>query len=278
MNSRSLLNIFLLLVLGGLISFFMLDNEAPVVSNKLTTLQPNDISRITIPREDRVDIILSKNSNSPNESEWYMLQPYAIKAHAFRVNTLLKLSQATTHKNYATNDLNLADYGLDTPRARIIFNDTEILFGKTNPLNNKRYLLCNNTLSLINDDTYPLVSAEPASLVDLHLLDSKNIQSIETADWHIFKNSSNHWDSNSQFSADQLQTLLENWQHAQAFAVHKYMPRKKLGNIVLTIDEQKMHFEISDDDPWLILARPDMGIEYHLDKALKNSLLGIPDA
>lgn len=282
MNSRSMLNIFLLLVLGSLIGFFIMDDEPPIPISRLTSLELNEITRITIPRDGRPDIVISntrtaQNDNN-NESVWRMQQPYAIKAHAFRVNTLLKLSQAITDNNYATSDLNLADYGLDNPRARIIFNNTEIRFGKSNPLNNKRYLLSNNRLSLLADEIYPLVSAEAASFVDLYLLDNKTIQSIATPDWHIFKNAEKKWASTNSLSADQIQTLLENWQHAQAFAVHRYMQRKQLGNIVLTIDEQKIHFEISDDDPWLILARPDLGIEYHLDKALKNSLLGIPDA
>jgi len=277
-NSRSLINIFLLLLLLAVYVIFSAEDNTQTPVERMSQLQLDEINLIRIPRDDNNDIVIEKISDASGNESWQMQQPYAIKAHAFRVNTLLKLSQLPVEQSWPVDQLNLANYGLQPPRARIQFNQQEIAFGKTSPLNNKRYLLHNNTISLHADETYPLVSAQPASLVDLYLLQQREPLEISSPQLQLYQNDAGHWQSNKKLTADQIQTILQNWKGAQAFAVHTYMPRKQLGKITIQLAQQTIEFEITDDNPWLILARPELGIEYHLDAALKNRLLGIPDA
>lgn len=280
MNSRTLTNILLLLVLLAFIGFYINTKNNPVEIQRITSISLSEINNIRIPRDNKADIVLQKNTLSSGETEWRMIKPYAIKSHQFRVNTLLGLSQTPIDESYDSSALNLQHYALDKPRARIIFNDTEISFGKANPLNNKRYLKIGNKLALVNDQTYPLISAQAATFVDLRLLPEQAITALSLADLQIKKTETAHWKSTSKtlpdnaLSADQIQTLLENWRSAQAFAVHKYMPRKKLAIVKISFKDNAIEFELSDDDPWLILARPDLGIEYHLDSSLKQKLFG----
>lgn len=272
-SSRSLVNLFLLLLLLAVYVIFSTEDEAPP-AERLTQLQLDEISLIHIPRNNNNDIVIEKISDDSGQEIWQMQQPYSIKAHDFRVNTLLKLSQLPLEKSWSVDDLDLADYGLEPPRARIQFNQQKIAFGKTSPLNHQRYLLHNNKISLHADETYPLVSAQPASLVDLNLLPQADIISLNSSQLQLHQNDAGRWQSNQQLTADQIQTILQQWKNAQAFAVHAYMPRKQLGKISIQLAQQTIEFEITDDDPWLILARPELGIEYHLDAALKNRLLG----
>ena len=280
MNSRTLANALLLLVLLGFIGFYISTKNKTLDIQRLTSLSLIEINRIQIPRNDKTDIILHKNTSVAGEAIWHMVKPYTIKAHQFRVNTLLGLSQTPINESYNINTLRLQDYALDKPRARIIFNSSEISFGKNNPLNNKRYLKIDNKLALVNDEIYPLVSAQAATFVDLRLLPDKQISALTLPDIKIQKTDTAHWKSasktitNNALSADQIQTLLDNWRSAQAFAVHRYMPRKKLGMIKITFDTGDINFKLTDDDPWLILARPDLGIEYHLHSSLKQQLFG----
>jgi len=280
MNSRTLTNIILLLVLLVFIGLYTNNKNEIPESHRLTTLSLNEINKIIIPRDGKPDVVMQKQTDLNGEAIWYMVKPYSIKAHQFRVNTLLQLSQFPIDESFDSSTLNLQHYALDNPRARIIFNNTEISFGKTNPLNNKRYLKTDNKLVLISDDTYPLVSSQPATFVDLMLLPEKNIRAIALADLIIAKTEDSHWKSSSKelssnaLTADQIQTVLQNWRRAQAFAVHKHMPRKNLGMINITLEDSVIEFELSDDDPWLILARPDLGIEYHLDSSQKEKLFG----
>jgi len=280
MNSRTLTNIILLLVLLSFIGFYTNNKNKIPESQRLTRLSLNEINNINIPRDGKTDLVLQKQIDLNGKPLWYMVKPYSIKAHQFRVSTLLSLSQFPIDESFDSSTLNLQHYALDKPRARIIFNDTEISFGKTNPLNSKRYLKTDNKLVLISDETYPLVSSQPATFVDLMLLPDKNIRAITLPALKIEKTEDAHWNSTSKelssnaLTADQIQTVLQNWRRAQAFAVHKYMPRKKLGMIKITLEDSVIDFELSDDDPWLILARPVLGIEYHLDSSQKVNLVG----
>ncbi|MCW9047391.1 MAG: DUF4340 domain-containing protein [Gammaproteobacteria bacterium] len=215
-----------------------------------------------------------------------MQAPYQINAHQFRLNSLLGLTQTPVNKSYEINELRLADYALDTPRAHITFNDTDVFFGKINSLNNKRYLLTENKMVLINDQTYPLVSAHASSFVNLSLLNEDfKITKIETPETNLRLGNDSLWISsgNNHLNADQIQSFLEHWKLAKAFAVHELVNKKSLGKITISSNNKTIIFNITSTDPWLILSLPALNIEYHLDKSMKNLLLGIinpdlPDA
>ncbi|VAW66449.1 hypothetical protein MNBD_GAMMA11-3469 [hydrothermal vent metagenome] len=272
MNSRNLLNIALLalLVLG---IFFAAMKDEPTEVRRLTSLNIDKIQKIQIPRKQGESILFLKNKFS----EWYMQTPYALKAHKFRINTLLGLTQTPIEKAYNAEELQLSDYALDTPRASITFDNTTIKFGKTNPLNKQRYLLINHEVFLLMDQTYPLVSAQAASFINLSLIpESFNIIKITAPETDVFLDNNGQWQSSGEnrLNASQIQSLVRSWNATQAFAVHRYLPRKQLGEITLYSEHKNITFIISDTDPWLILALPNTGIEYHLDKSLKDTLFG----
>ena len=274
MNNRSFVNLLLFSFLMSAAGWFFYKNNQAVEVTRLTHLNINKINMILIPKDNGNDILFKKTKKN-NESQWVMIKPYQINAHQFRVNTLLSLTQTPVDKAYDTSDLNLADYSLDTPRARILFNNTEIFFGKSNPLNNKRYIMSNNKMALLLDQTYPLVSAQAASFVDLSLINTlSNITAIKFSDLAVSKDENNLWQSTpaNKLNTDQIQQLVEQWKTVQAFSVHRYLQRKQLGNIDIYIDNKPVSFIVSDDDPWLIIARPDLNIEYHLDTSFKNKL------
>jgi hypothetical protein len=57
--------------------------------------------------------------------------------------------------------------------------------------------------------------------------------------------------------------------------VHSYNEREQLGVIEVHIDNQyePIYFFITDVDPWLIIARPDIDLEYHFNLDMYDSLL-----
>ncbi len=278
MKSRTVVNLGLFIFLTVTISLFIYKKNTPEKANYLTSLDPQHITSIHIPRPKGMDIKFKKNKTG----NWYMMTPFLIKAHAFRIKTLLSISQLTIDKSYNIDELNPADYQLSPPLARIIFNkDAEIAFGKTNPVNNKRYLLSNKKMTLVKENIYPLVSAQAVSFIDLSLLpDDVKITQIKTPGIVITKDSNKEWKSSgdNKLNADQIQGLLQNWKQAKAFAVHKFMPRKHLGRLEITDNDKIITYEITEDDSLLILAAPNVGIEYHLDISHKESLLGFAKA
>ncbi len=281
MNSRNLVNLFLFALLLTFVMFYYFRSNEPQQSLRLTSLEANKIERIHIPRDNNEDILFIKLNSTSGSSYWQMKQPYDIQAHPFRIKTLLAITQLDVDNQYAASELKLDDYALSPPRARIVFDDTEISFGKTNPVNSKRYLMANNYISLHLDQTYPLVSAQATSFINLSLLSGhKSIVKLQLPHLSLQRSDSGDWTTTPEqhLTADQIQLLLDSWSNTQAFAVHKYLPRKQLGKIHITTLSGEITFDISDDEPWLILGREDLGIEYHLDASLKARLFGDPDA
>lgn len=272
MKSRLLLNLLLLVCVSLVASYIFFSTSKPDTS-MLSTLEIDSIEKIVISRPSRY-IEFRKNNQ-----DWYMTKPYEIKAHNFRVNHILKILNQISNENYEADTLDLSQYKLDPANASLYFNDHEIRFGNTNPVSGKRYLLSDNQVHLLFEDVYTLISAQATSFIDLNLIDTNSlINQIKTTEWNITRSTDDGIttpDSISQVSAEQL---FQHWQTAEAFAVHKYLKRKQLGQIEVTLNDRVIIFEISDDDPWLILARPDLGIEYHLDSAFKLKLLEINDA
>ncbi len=272
MSSRLLLNLLLLIFVLSLITIMRLVSNQPSDATSLLALDRDAVNRITIKRPQN-DIILEKQG-----SDWIMRAPHHTRAHAFRINRLLDLTEVTDDNSYDINGLHLASYGLAPPRAEILFNDHLIQFGGSNPVNHKRYIRSQDRLFLINDSLYPLISSQPTSFVDLSLLaKTDRIQKLILPELTLSKDPQQYWKTENTkhtYSADQAQTLIQYWQSAQAFGVHAFMPRKHLGDISIHLESGNViHLQISDDTPWLILANTALGIEYHFDGKLIQQLL-----
>lgn len=270
MKSRLLLNIFMAAVLVGIILFINQSNKQET-TNKLTSLSSKDITKIVIFRD-------SGNINfEKKDRQWIMTHPYKTPAHQFRIETILELLDSTPESIYDISNKDLKKYDLDSPRVTLQFNDKKIAFGNTNPINNNRYLKIDNSLALVKEKIYPLISSQPTSFVDLALLPGDNkISRLNLPGIELSKDETGKWMSQAeeQYSADDIQNLLQNWQSAKAFATHAYMQRKDLGQIEIKLqNDDTIIFHITDKKPWLILGRPDLDIEYHLDDSQIKQLL-----
>ena len=274
MQSRLILNLVLLLaaITLALAAWYVYQDKNK--EHYLSALDISQVNTITIPRT-QGDIILNRRQDS-----WRMEKPYALPAHDFRVQTLLGLLQTPVTQAYSSNELDLTQFGLQPARAIIRFNDVEIQFGKSNPVNNKRYIQNANKIYLLDDTLYPLISAEASSFVNLSLLDSSSsIVKLELPGLTLQKDSAQQWHDNNgkTVAADNAQQLLDNWRNTSAFGVHAYMARAhaKLVNLQLT-DNSTLHFLVLQENNGLIIGRPDVGVEYHLDALYADKLLKLP--
>jgi hypothetical protein len=271
MQSRLLLNLFLLLLVIALAAYLLLSQEdEQTASGQLTTLSADEINRITITHNERV-ISLDKSSDT-----WLMLSPIEAHANAFRINTLLKLLETVSHADYKAASLDLDKYGLASATTAIELNDTRITFGIINPINNLRYILINDTVHLIDDHFYPLLSSQTGTLVARELIPaSAEITKMVLPDVTLSKDKSGNWQTSQPLGSDAIISLLHEWQHGQAFGVHNYMERESLGTIqvFLANTSEPIEFQITDTEPWLILARPDLDIEYHFNLEFYDRLL-----
>ena len=270
MRSRLLTNLFLLLLAVSLGMFLFVDEIDQNGTKKLSDISADSITQISIRHQQR-EIVLNKI-----DQKWHLIKPVDISANQFRIKTLLKLLSTISHAQYKVNDLDLKEYGLDEADTYISFNDTKIDFGIVNPINNLRYVRMNNELHLIDDHHYPLLSSQIGALVARELLPaSKKINKLVLPEQTLARDENNLWKSTNDISSDAIVETIQQWTHKQAFAVHDYVERESLGEIQAYIEnnEAPLLFNITDVDPWLIIARPDIKLEYHFNLEDYDTLL-----
>jgi hypothetical protein len=273
MQSRTLLNIVLFLVVV-LLAVYIYDTDkkeqASSKSEQLTQLSADEVTQINI-RHNQRHIELRRE-----DSGWRMLQPIDVKANSFRIDTLLKMINTVSHATYSTADLDLDKYGLSNAGTSISFNDITIDFGIVNPVNNYRYVRINDTVHLIDDHFYPLLSSQTGTLVARELIPGDAIiDKLVLPEQTLYRDESDLWHSSDNTDPDAINETLHHWQHSQAFGVHNYMQREPLADISVYLAgaSEPIHFYVTDTDPWLIIARPDLDIEYHFNLEFYDRLL-----
>ncbi len=280
--SRQLnLNLFLFITVISLAAIIYFSEEQSTQLQRLSDINMGDVNvdSITV-----IKIQHNKNTiliNKTTEKNWKITQPIDVAANGFRINSILKLLNAPVHNKYTLPEIDSNKIGLHRPKTSIQFNNRVITFGISNPVTNLRYIKLNNTVYTIEDVYSPLIRSHFGALVSFNLLPpGSQITKLILLNQTISKDEAGRWQSNITISADHVAKTIQHWLHDQAFGVHQYLPRKELGEvfIYLTNSAQPIRFQITDIDPWLIIARPEMGLEYHLDIESYNKLISPTDS
>ncbi|MES0327796.1 MAG: DUF4340 domain-containing protein [Gammaproteobacteria bacterium] len=270
MRSHLITNFFLLLLAIALGTFLFIDEVDKDVTKKLSDIATDSINQISIYHRQR-DIVLVKS-----DQEWRLIKPVEISSNQFRIKTLLNLLSTRSHAQYKADDLDLDKYGLANSGTQISFNDTKIDFGIVNPITNLRYVKINNEVHLTDDNYYPLLSSQIGTLIARELLPVKSkINKLVLPEHTLTRNENDLWQSVDDISSDAIVETIYQWNHKQAFAVHDYIERELLGEIQVYFEgsDTPVHFVITDVDPWLIIARPDIKLEYHFNLENYDTLL-----
>jgi hypothetical protein len=271
MSKLSIINLFLFVIVVSLASLIYFSEEQSTQLDRLTDININHISSIKIQHNKNTTRI-----NKQTDNQWQITQPVNIAANNFRINSILKLINAPVHSQYSIDEIDLEKTGLHDPSTIVQFNKQIIAYGITNPATNLRYIRLNNTVYTIEDAYYPLITSHFGTLVSLYLLPANSqINKLVLINQTISKNDKGLWQSSIDISADNINKTIDHWQQGQAFGVHQYLKRDELGEILIYLDNQQqaISYLITDIDPWLIIARPDIGLEYHLDVEAYDDLI-----
>lgn len=274
MQSRALLNIALLLLVAALAAYLYYGGEQDdtgKAETPLAQLSRDEVNRINI-RHNQRQVELHKE-----QQQWRMLQPIAIDANAFRIDTLLNMLGVVSHAVYSADELELHKYGLADSKTSISFNELRMDFGIVNPINSYRYVRSGESVHLIDDHYYPLLSSQAGTLVARELIAANaEILKLELPGQTLYREDNKLWRSSAaDTDPDAINETLYHWQHSQAFGVHNYMQREALDEVRVTLagHSEAIVFEITDTDPWLIIARPELDIEYHFNLEFYDRLL-----
>ena len=240
----------------------------------ITGIKPENIESVEIQTADTALALKRDNGG------WMLESPVRWPANDVNVERLLTIASVETDSRLAANEIDLATLGLKFPKAILRLNDTEVLFGATNNIGARRYTMVGSTVFLLPDQHLPFITQGLTAMVDRRLLPrTGELTVFKLPGFEISRDDNNTWqliDANG-FEQGQIATLVENWQNLRASRVKLFsankMPRQKIR--VLFADGQNLEFFVMSIDPEIIIANPQIGLQYHFPAKLYYQLISL---
>lgn len=214
---------------------------------------------------------------------WLVESPIRWPANNINIERLLKLANSEADSSLPAQEINLATVGLEFPQAMLRFNDTQLNFGTTNNIGERRYLMVNSTVFLLPDVHLPFFSQGLVSVIDRRLLPPRYLLNrIKLPEFEINRDANEHWQviGKSNVAKEQITRLATNWQELEASQIKLFKadatPRHKL--LVELQDGRQLEFSVMSIEPEIIIAHPGIGLQYHFPADFYYQLLSLsPD-
>ena len=241
---------------------------------RISTLRPADIQTIGIQTAD-ASLSLRRDAQG-----WLIEAPIRWPANSINIERLLSIVSNETDSRLPADEINLAKLGLQFPEAVLTFNDTQLLFGATNNIGARRYLMIGSTVFLLPDIHLQLFSQGLTGIVDRRLLPLRyRLNNLQLSELEISRNADDSWQviGVEGFESDQIITLLKNWQELDASKIKPFdtgkMPRQKL--VASLEDGSSYEFFVMSIDPEIVIANPQTGLQYHFPASLYYQLISL---
>jgi len=241
---------------------------------RISTLRPADIQTIGIQTAD-ASLGLRRDAQG-----WLIETPIRWPANSINIERLLSIVNSETDSRLPADEINLAKLGLQFPEAVLTLNDTQLLFGATNNIGERRYLMTGSTVFLLPDIHLLLFSQGLAGIVDRRLLPPRyRLNKLKLAEFDISRNADDSWQviGEEGFESDQIISLLNNWQQLDASKIKPFdtgeMPRQKL--VASLADGSSYEFFVMSIDPGIVIANPQTGLQYHFPASLYYQLISL---
>jgi len=240
----------------------------------LGRLRPADIRPVGIQTAD-ASLGLRRDAQG-----WLIEAPIRWPANSINIERLLSIVNSETDSRLPADEINLAKLGLQFPEAVLTFNDTQLLFGATNNIGERRYLMTGSTVFLLPDIHLLLFSQGLAGIVDRRLLPPRyRLNKLKLSEFDISRNADDSWQviGEEGFESDQISSLLNNWQQLDASKIKPFdtgeMPRQKL--VASLADGSSYEFFVMSIDPEIVIANPQTGLQYHFPANLYYQLISL---
>ena len=248
------------------------DGRGPGISD----LRPADITRVGIQTGD-VQLELRRDADG-----WRIESPIDWPAYDANVERLLSIVNVNTSPLGDAAELELDTLGLDPPSTSLRFNDTRLLFGAINNIGQRRYLLIDSTLYLIPDFHLAFVAQGLPGMVDRRMLPKRDpIARLQLPEFEITRDEDDRFRSSHtpEFTQAQLRQLIDNWQGLQASRVKRF---DSGADALLTIEARLaggrvINFLLLSVTPEIVIANPQIGLQYHFRANYHNQLITIAD-
>ncbi len=281
MSSRSLLNLALLCVAGILVLVIVYRPgfEPEAAPPALTALSGDTISRIHVTRTAREPLTFIRQAD-----HWTLAGNSDLPANDLQMRSLLAILQAPIARSYPAGGLDLETLGLKPPQATIMLDDIHIDIGTTDAIDKLRYVRTGDNVFLVTDNYQQLINTDWPGFVTRKLLpQDARLTRLQLPDMELSLSADGQWQLSGDAAAISpaaLQTLASNWEQASAYYVRRYQQQETSETITLEFSNHTgpLTFSIVTRTPEFVLARPDLGIQYHLQAATGEALLAIPQS
>ncbi len=272
-SRRWLINYVLILLI---IVFTYIGNKYNVETgyqsdDRITSLKAADITSIAIQTADR-SMKLSKINGS-----WQIKEPVLWYANNIAVERIIDIVNAQTDSMLPISEIDPSTLGLQFPKAILSLNNKQITFGATNKIGERRYLQIDDAVYLLKDRYLPFITQDISGLLDRRLLPrALALKSLTLADVKIETQQGNSWAADSgSLTGKQADQIIANWQSLNASHIKYYQgnvtPKQKI--IALLEQGGEIEFHVLSIAPQLVIARPDLGIEYYFKEQSYYGLL-----
>ncbi len=278
MSSRTLINLLLLLTVGVLAAVAIYEpgtEEAPPAA-RLTALTAGEVRQLRIERQEGETVLLQRHDGG-----WSLTAPIAAPAREYRVDAVARVVEAESLNRFEARAGELASYGLEPPGATLTVNDAITLaFGTTSPLDQRRYVQVGDTVHLIEDTHYYRLIGRYATFLSSRLLpEGASLTALQLPNLTV-RAEQGRWVAEPPpegYSADAATALLDGWRYASAIEVKPYDGRGgEEVRLTLAGESEPVRFLVTARAPDLVLARPDLRVQYHLAAASAAELLSLP--
>jgi hypothetical protein len=279
MSSRTLINLALFCLAGILVLVIVYrPGIAPEpVPQTLTALTGDGITRIQVTRNTREPLTFTRHGDN-----WVLAGSSELPASDIQIRSLLAILQAHSGRSYPADSLDLAAVGLEPPQATLMLDNTRFAIGLTEALDNMRYIQTGDTVFLVTDKYQHLINADWSNFVERKLLPANaSLTRLQLPKLELSLTADHQWQlspADPTVSTAALQSLVRNWEQATAYYVRRYQDKAGSETITLKFSNAAapVTFYIVSHTPELILARPDQGIQYHLQSDMEQALLALP--
>ncbi len=273
MRSRLLVNLLLLLAVAALgMLYYSQPAEKTDTPPTVSNMDSDNVTSIRVERPDAATIELEKT-----DGDWRLTAPIKADAEDSRVASVLLLPMITSESRYPATDQKLDRFGLSPPQLTLQFDNQTFIVGDKNPLNEEqRYLLHDEQIHVIDGRLHQRLSAPLNYYVNPSLTppDSR-ITRIRLPDG-VISQQDEGWRIIPEHLADKPGRIVNAWGKARASYLKQMdsAPDDSRSQVTLEFaDHESITYRLVKTSPQVILARPDISMQYHLRQDEAEQLL-----
>ncbi|MBT3205982.1 MAG: DUF4340 domain-containing protein [Gammaproteobacteria bacterium] len=274
MSRRMLINylLFILIIIFTYIGIkYPITEDQKINRNAITTLKPGNITDIKIETADEI-LVLKKQGTS-----WNIESPINWFANNIAAERIASLAAVEPQSKLPKDQIDVSTLGLRIPKAVVTLNNKSIYFGDTNRIGNRRYLMVDPNVYLASDIHYIFISQGLSGLIDNRLLPSRlELTELKFPAFTLHKSEST-WSTNAENKPSQNVTqLINNWHQKQATIKPYDRTLNPLNKIKASLQSgSDIEFFVLSIKPEIIIARPDLNIQYHFPDHQYYELLSL---